>query len=424
MAENITTVLNLKSAGDLSGDDVAYVIQGTGEDRDRKATLSQVKAFVNSGDLGDITASSVTVKATDGSSAQTEITAGEISLSSAGGGMKLLAGGLTGTGDIETAGDMECGTLRVKSIEGQNEGSSGNYVTIDNATVTGDLDVKGTARFGNSLLDVSADDVKVTVNGDLEVAGNFSGKGDIDGTASFALRLGVGGVGRNVGDTKHPVYFKDGIPTVMLPEVNYAARGPAGIVHGTETIMGVANSAEPDTSAFVHYYDGSEYTNGYGTSGAGWKEAATANGTIKVMYGIEGGSSYWMETTVISDLRFSRTGNTAVLTGYFYPAGSINITNENCNFLYGSGARSGTSFSDCASVKFTGVTGLDSANGHGSPLVNCFGGASCLYTGGFPIFAFFSGDTFEFTAVQKFNNYGYGNKYFFTIPLSSTSESA
>lgn len=61
MAENITTVLSLDDAGKISGDDYVYLVQGKGSDRDRKAKLSALKTFIASGDLGDITATSVTI---------------------------------------------------------------------------------------------------------------------------------------------------------------------------------------------------------------------------------------------------------------------------------------------------------------------------------------------------------------------------
>ncbi|MBO7412770.1 MAG: hypothetical protein J6U20_03795 [Fibrobacter sp.] len=47
MAENITTVLDKPSASSISLDDIIYLIQGIGSNRDKKATLRQIRDFLS-----------------------------------------------------------------------------------------------------------------------------------------------------------------------------------------------------------------------------------------------------------------------------------------------------------------------------------------------------------------------------------------
>ena len=47
MADNITTVLDKPSASSISLDDIIYLIQGIGSNRDKKATLRQIRDFLS-----------------------------------------------------------------------------------------------------------------------------------------------------------------------------------------------------------------------------------------------------------------------------------------------------------------------------------------------------------------------------------------
>lgn len=144
MAENITTVLNLPDADFGSGgfsnpaDNRVYILQGEGSDRDRKVSL---------GDLFDWL---VGAKAMTNDSPQHRVGDIVFKIEDTRGGKILTAYVMKGrTFEKLTV----TGGLKADSIEGTNQGQGDTkYLILGNTTVNGDLDVKGKAMFGNSML--------------------------------------------------------------------------------------------------------------------------------------------------------------------------------------------------------------------------------------------------------------------------------
>lgn len=150
MPENITTVLNLPDADFGSGgfsnpaENRAYILQGEGSDRDRKVSL---------GDLFDWL---VGAKAMTNDSPQHRV--GDIVFK-----IEALQGGKTLTAYIMDGRTLSkptvTGGLKADSIEGTNQGTGDTkYLILGNTTVTGDLDVKGKAMLGNSMLVADTDE--------------------------------------------------------------------------------------------------------------------------------------------------------------------------------------------------------------------------------------------------------------------------
>ena len=144
MPENITTVLNLPDADFGSGgfsnpaDNRVYILQGEGSDRDRKVSL---------GDLFDWL---VGAKAMTNESPQHRV--GDIVFK-----IEDTRGGKTLTAYVMKERTLEkltvTGGLKADSIEGTNQGQGDTkYLILGNTTVNGDLDVKGKAMLGNSML--------------------------------------------------------------------------------------------------------------------------------------------------------------------------------------------------------------------------------------------------------------------------------
>lgn len=144
MPENITTVLNLPDADFGSGgfsspaDNRVYILQGEGSDRDRKVSL---------GDLFDWL---VGAKAMTSDSPQHRVGDIVFKIEETQGGKILTAYVMDGrTLEKPTV----TGGLKADSIEGTNQGQGDTkYLVLGNTTVTGDLDVKGKAMLGNSML--------------------------------------------------------------------------------------------------------------------------------------------------------------------------------------------------------------------------------------------------------------------------------
>lgn len=200
--QSVTSVWLKQEAGPLSGNDIFYLVQGTGSDRDRFLKLSTLAAYIASGGVEEMTLHRLDI----GSAYWENVANVGPKLS----GLHYL--------DANTA---EFETLQIKSAAAQNGGSisfgsngafiesfysiSANVlegVTLDisgNGTIGGDLGVTGGATVGgdigvtgdaNITGDVSADDVNATgkvtadggvestngdlktVNGDLDVGGH------------------------------------------------------------------------------------------------------------------------------------------------------------------------------------------------------------------------------------------------------------
>ena len=144
MAENITTVLNLPDAdfGSVGfsnpADNRVYILQGEGSDRDRKVSL---------GDLFDWL---VGAKAMTNDSPQHRVGDIVFKIEDTRGGKILTAYVMEG---CTLKKPTVTGGLKADSIEGTNQGQGDTkYLILGNTTVTGDLDVKGKAMLGNSML--------------------------------------------------------------------------------------------------------------------------------------------------------------------------------------------------------------------------------------------------------------------------------
>lgn len=144
MPENITTVLNLPDAdfGSVGfsnpADNRVYILQGEGSDRDRKVSL---------GDLFDWL---VGAKAMTNESPQHRVGDIVFKIEDTRGGKILTAYVMEG----RTLKKLTVtGGLKADSIEGTNQGQGDTkYLILGNTTVNGDLDVKGKAMLGNSML--------------------------------------------------------------------------------------------------------------------------------------------------------------------------------------------------------------------------------------------------------------------------------
>lgn len=144
MPENITTVLNLPGADFGSGgfsnpaDNRVYILQGEGSDRDRKVSL---------GDLFDWL---VGAKSMTNDSPQHRVGDIVFKIEDTRGG-KILTAYVMKERTLEKL--TVTGGLKADSIEGTNQGQGDmKYLILGNTTVTGDLDVKGKAMLGNSML--------------------------------------------------------------------------------------------------------------------------------------------------------------------------------------------------------------------------------------------------------------------------------
>ena len=150
MPENITTVLNLPGADFGSGgfsnpaDNRVYILQGEGSDRDRKVSL---------GDLFDWL---VGAKAMTNDSPQHRVGDIVFKIEDTRGGKILTAYVMEGR-TLEKL--TVTGGLNADSIEGTNQGQGNTkYLILGNTTVNGDLDVKGKAMLGNSMLVADPDE--------------------------------------------------------------------------------------------------------------------------------------------------------------------------------------------------------------------------------------------------------------------------
>lgn len=144
MPENITTVLNLPDAdfGSVGfsnpADNRVYILQGVGSDRDRKVSL---------GDLFDWL---VGAKSMTNDSPQHRVGDIVFKIEDTRGG-KILTAYVMKERTLEKL--TVTGGLKADSIEGTNQGQGDTkYLILGNTTVTGDLDVKGKAMLGNSML--------------------------------------------------------------------------------------------------------------------------------------------------------------------------------------------------------------------------------------------------------------------------------
>lgn len=223
MAENITTVNNLPDAGAVAGDDLIYLVQGTGSDRDRKLKIAALESYINGdhviyvnaadesddidhrylADCFNGTTAAATSAGGDIAFEATDSRGGYVIIGTIGDGKvtegKIATGAVTewkiadgavkgphiadknvttaklADGAVTSDKLATLDSITVKQVKGGNEGTTGNYVIVDNGTVAGDLDVKGKAMLGSSLVNVDPDTQTVDVAGSVTATGTVKG---------------------------------------------------------------------------------------------------------------------------------------------------------------------------------------------------------------------------------------------------------
>ncbi len=222
MPENITTVPSLPDAdfGGNPSDNLLYLIQGTGSDRDRKATLSDVfdGMLPRKIDKDDYSGHDIGFSFEDsrgGMVVSADIRNGKVTTD------KLAHGSVNGWKLDETSafsGKSFYGTeslgaptvtattaVKTPTVEGTTQGTTSKYLLVNSAmTVNGDADLKSNVSLGGTTMKVSLDDQKVEVNADAEVSGTLSAEGvktakisPADGTATVQVTGVLDAVGVN-----------------------------------------------------------------------------------------------------------------------------------------------------------------------------------------------------------------------------------
>lgn len=194
MADNVTTVPGLPDADfekhSFPEENFLYIVQGTGADRDRKAAAEDFFEWL------------ISQKAMTTNNRDTRVGDIQFKMEDTRGGKLLTAyilDGRTLEKPSVTGGMAVSGGLKVDSVEGTNQGQgTDKYLVLGNTTVNGDLDVKCKAILGNGLVVVDKDELKETVDGDLEVsgkvsAGSFQTSGGISADTVEALESHLGG---------------------------------------------------------------------------------------------------------------------------------------------------------------------------------------------------------------------------------------
>lgn len=170
MADNVTTVPGLPDADfekhPFPEENLLYIVQGTGADRDRKAAADKFFEWL------------ISKKAMTTNNRDTRVGDIQFKIEETRGGKLLTAyilDGRTLEKPSVTGGMAVSGGLKVDSVEGTNQGQgTTKYLILGNTTVNGDLDVKYKAMLGNGLVVADPDEQKATVVGDLEVSGKVS----------------------------------------------------------------------------------------------------------------------------------------------------------------------------------------------------------------------------------------------------------
>lgn len=194
MADNVTTVPGLPDADfekhSIPEENLLYIVQGTGADRDRKAAADKFFEWL----MGK--------KAMTTNLVHTRVGDIQFKIEETRGGKLLTAyilDGRTLEKPSATGGMTVSGGMKVDSVEGTNQGQgTTKYLILGNTTVNGDLDVKGKAMLGNGLVVAGPDEQKATVDGDLEVSGKVSAgsvetNGGISADTVEALEYHLGG---------------------------------------------------------------------------------------------------------------------------------------------------------------------------------------------------------------------------------------
>lgn len=194
MADNVTTVPGLPDADfettGFPSQNVLYLVQGTGADRDRKVTAEDFFEWLISKKA--MTTDLVYTRTGDIQFRIEETRDGRLLTA-------YILDGRTLEKPSVTGGMAVSGGMKVDSVEGTNQGQgTSKYLSLGNTTVNGDLDVKFKATLGNGLVVADPDELKATVDGDLEVsgkvsAGSFQTDGGISADTVEALESHLGG---------------------------------------------------------------------------------------------------------------------------------------------------------------------------------------------------------------------------------------
>lgn len=209
MAENITTVPSLPDADfDTNpSDSLLYLVQGTGSDRDRKATLSDtfdgmLPRKIDQDDYSGHDVGFSFNESRGGMVVTADIRNGKVTTD------KLANGSVNGWKLDETSafsGKSFHGTeslgaptvtattaVKTPTVEGTTQGTTSSYLLVNSAmTVNGDADLKSNVNLGGTTMKVSLDDMKVDINGDAEVSGTLSATGAVTVGGKLTVRNAV-----------------------------------------------------------------------------------------------------------------------------------------------------------------------------------------------------------------------------------------
>lgn len=177
--ENVNTVLDLPVAGTLTAQDILYILQGSGTNRDKKVTLGAVRSFLQN--LSELTVN------------------GEANFIGQGGSVKIDNGGVNisfpeglGYGEIKLNADGLYIDGALISEDGYFQSGVPALFTNCALQVGGQLNVEGTKLLVRHILDVKG---KADIGGDLSVEGaaNVTGNATVNGdvTANSVTTNGV-----------------------------------------------------------------------------------------------------------------------------------------------------------------------------------------------------------------------------------------
>ncbi|SHL04270.1 polymer-forming cytoskeletal protein [Fibrobacter sp. UWH4] len=199
MAQNITTLLEKDYADTLSGNDLFYLVQGTGSNRDRKLQLSALVAYIMAGGSNEMTLHKLTIGGAYWEDRQNVgpvieglhfVIADSAEFNSVTIKSNAQRGGNIGYGSngpfINSFYSISANVLEGVTLDISGNGSiDGNLGVTGDVTVGGDIGVTGDA---NITGDLSADDVIAT--GTVTADGGFeSNSGDIK-TSNGNLEVG------------------------------------------------------------------------------------------------------------------------------------------------------------------------------------------------------------------------------------------
>ena len=216
MSENITTVLDKPELAELLGTDVIYVIRGTGSNRDGRATLSTLSAFLATGGMDEMTLQTLHIGEngdikvvqgtgpTIGGFAAIEAGVVEASTKFQVGSSEWTPGNSQPT--ITGLYGLNAGNVGTTNLQADTIGTNGeNLTSLQVKTkLVGDQSAQDKSlKLGAVNADSAFVSGDASVGGDLGVTGDTSVGGDLDVTGDATVTGSVtadGGFGTTNGD--------------------------------------------------------------------------------------------------------------------------------------------------------------------------------------------------------------------------------